>query len=294
MGWLFVALLAAVHVTREESRGTVAASVLDAGRSRYLGAKAVSLLVAAATALAVSVTVLFAIRSTYAVHPTVPVDVRSTGNGPVPTGTRALAPDATWSSWSHAWAAVWHALAVLAFVALVFAVLASLFRRPLPAALAGAGVIAVFFAIAEWWHHGRWGPMGGISRLFGLDRAPFGIVDVRMWDLSARPGDLATQPFGSVVREVQVPARPTRAGPVHRPRGVDARRRRRRGGRLACVHQAELRRLRASLARQVRGELRKAANPIVAARSSPSPPYAAFSQLRSTANLSRPPRRRWM
>lgn len=198
MGWLFVALLAAMHITREESRGTVGASILRAGRSRYLGAKAVSLVVVAMVALVASTLVLFAIRSTFAVHPTVPTGMRNTDTGQIPTGNRALAPDATWSSWGHAGAAVWHALVVLVVVAAVFTVLASRFRRPLPAATAGGGVIALFLGLAEWLHRSSWGPMGGLSRLLGLDHVPFGVMDVRLWDVSTRPPDLNSGPFGTV------------------------------------------------------------------------------------------------
>lgn len=200
MGWIFVALLAAMHITREESRGTVGASVLRAGRSRYLGAKSVSLAVVALVGLVISTLVLFAIRSTFAVHPTVPTSVRNTATNQVLTGNHALAPDATWSSWSHSAASVGQAAVVLLVVAAVFSVLASRFRRPLPAAVAGSGVIAVFFGLAEWLHHSSWGPMGGLSRLFGLDRVPLGVVDVRLWDITARPPDLSASPFGTVAR----------------------------------------------------------------------------------------------
>lgn len=201
MGWLFVALLAAMHITREESRGTAGASVLRAGRSRYLGAKTVSLAIVALVGVVVSTLGLFAIRSTFAVHPTVPTAVRNADTSRVLIGNHALAPDATWSSWSHAAAAIGQALAVLVVVAAVFTVLASRFRRPLPAAVAGSGVIVAFFGLADWLHRSSWGPMGGLSRLLGLDHVPFGVVDVRVWDISNRPTYLGESPFRMVARD---------------------------------------------------------------------------------------------
>ena len=144
-------------------RGTVAASVLGAGRSGYPGEGGEpggrgSGRLSPCRSWRCS----RSDRRTPSIRPC-PSTCGLTDNGWVPTGARALAPDATWSSaevtpgpqcgtrwWcSRPWRwASW----CRAF---------SLFRRPLPAALAGAGVIAVFFAIAEWGHRSSWGPMGG-------------------------------------------------------------------------------------------------------------------------------------
>ncbi len=136
LGWLFVAMLAAMHVTREEARGTVGALIVRAGRGRFLAAKALSLWVVDAAPMIVATLVLHDIRSTFAVRP-MGHQLRSTPDTFKMFGLHPLPPNAAWTSWSGAVAAAGAALVVLMFV------VAGLHDHrgvPAPAAVRRAGV----------------------------------------------------------------------------------------------------------------------------------------------------------
>ena len=199
MGWLFVALVAALHLTGEESRGTVGASVLAAGRMKYLSAKIVTVWSVSVVAIVAAAVVLYELASTFAVSPSVPTGVHVTAQRLSFEGSRTLAPDPTWASWSHALSEFWHAAAVLAMIAVVFCALATQFRRVTRAAAAGALVVGCFFALAAWLHGRAWGPMGGVARLLSLDHVPYGVIDVRMFDITGRPSDMLMRPYGAPV-----------------------------------------------------------------------------------------------
>lgn len=199
MGWLFVALVAALHLTGEESRGTVGASVLAAGRMRYLLAKIVSIWSVSVVAVIAAAVVLYELASTFAVSPSVPTGFHVTGEHLSFDGSRTLTPDPTWASWSHAFGEFWHAAAVLAVIAVVFCALATRFRRVTRAAAAGALVVGAFYAIAAWLHGRAWGPMGGVARLLSLDHVPYGVIDVRLFDITGRPSDMLMRPYGAPV-----------------------------------------------------------------------------------------------
>ena len=70
---------------------------------------------------------------------------------------------------------------MLMFVVAAFTIIAAFLRRPLYTALVCGGIVGAFFALAQWFHIGTFGPMGGISRIIGIDHVPFGVVDVRLW-----------------------------------------------------------------------------------------------------------------
>lgn len=186
LGWLLIALVAAGHVTRERSAGTLGSSVLRSGASRYLIGKVISLFGGAWAALCGATLVLFALRPTFTSSVEVPA-----GDGGVAdlgrTAMRTLAPDHEWSSWASAGRGVLAAMVVVLAVCVLFGLVAAVIRQPATTAAVLGGFVVLLFAIAEWGHRSSWVPMRAISVLIGLGDPPYGLTDVRLWDTSLQP-----------------------------------------------------------------------------------------------------------
>lgn len=199
LGWLVLALLAAIHVTRERAARTIEQSVVRTGRGRFLAGKVASTWLASAGLLVGATLVLTIIRSTFTKVVRVPpagagFDDLRRGPG------AALAVDPTWSSWAHALAAAGRCLLVTLVVCTVFALVAATFRDPIAAAVTLGGAAIAMFVVVDWWGHPSWVPERAIAAVLGSRGGPFGSTDMRLWDPAGRPA--------SIYRPATVPAVP--------------------------------------------------------------------------------------
>lgn len=193
LGWLLVALLTALHVTREASAGTLAYSVLRTGRLRYLTTKATSLLAACFVFVTLSSVVLFALRSTF---------VRDIGAPRAPIGPdgafakaeEPVAASTEWTAWSAAAGDLLCCLLVLAVIIAAFVGIASLLRKTTAAGAVLVGVVAALIAASHVAAVARWLPIAKISEVLGLDQVPSGVRDARIWNLAGRAPDIYSLP----------------------------------------------------------------------------------------------------
>lgn len=185
-GWLMLALLAALHITRERSAGTLGLSVLRSGRGRYLVGKVISLFGSAIAGLTGASLVLFALRPTFTRTVRVPEGDQGLG-ALVHAPMRTLPPDPEWSSWAGTGRAVLCGLLIVIAICVLFALAAAVLRHPATTVVVLGGFVVGLFAVAEWGHRSTWVPLRAISAFLGIDDPPFGLADARFWDRSIPP-----------------------------------------------------------------------------------------------------------
>lgn len=191
IGLLFLAGMAALHVSREFAYGSAAATITAGGPDRFLMSKALSLWIVTCLSIAASAAVLYLGRSTFAETIQVPTSSIGPKGAFAGKGVR-LRPEATWSSWTHSLRAFAVASLVLFFVALLFAAVAALFRRPTTAAAVLAVVPVGLFGLATWAKMRNATPLYQLADLIGLDNTPWGVQDSRLWDASGQAQSLYT------------------------------------------------------------------------------------------------------
>lgn len=187
LGWLLLALSAALHLGRERSSRSIDASLLQTTRSRYLVAKAASLWLAAGTAVVAAVLTLWVARPTFVRPVRVPAPGEPDRNG---ASSIRLRPDPTWASWRHALVTVLAVLVVLALVTLVFTALASLAPDPVSAGAVLGAIVIGLHLLQRWWDLGRWLPERAVSAFVGMTTGPYAVRDVRLWDEAGRPATI--------------------------------------------------------------------------------------------------------
>lgn len=188
-GWTVLGLLAALHVTRETATGTARESILRVGRSRYMLGKGISLTVAAGALIVIATACLFLARPTFTREISAPV--RSAGPGGALSQPQvALAGDEVWSSWAQSGLTFLRSMILIAAVCALFTAIASLARRPAFAALLMIGIVVGLFVVAQGAGSRGWVPLSELSRLLRLNDVPYGVRDVRLWDISGRSPDI--------------------------------------------------------------------------------------------------------
>lgn len=193
LGWLLLALLTALHVTREEYVGSAGHSVLRAGRFRYLIAKVISLLVSAFAIIVVTSTALFALRSTLATE----IGAPRASIGPGGAFAQPEVPvtaSTDWTAWGAAAGDLLRCLPVFAVIIVAFVGIASLLRRTTVAAGVLVGVAVAMIAASHSSAAARWLPVAKLSQALGLNEVPPGVRDARVWNLAGRAPDIYSLP----------------------------------------------------------------------------------------------------
>lgn len=191
LGWLLLALLTALHVTRERSVGSAGYSVLRMGRFRYLTAKAVSLFVAAFVLILITSSALFALRATFARDVGAPrASIGSNGAFAQPEEPVAASTD--WTSWSAVLSDLFRCLLVVALIIVAFVGIASLLRRTTVAAAVLASMSAILIAASHSAAASGWLPVAKLSGALGIDQVPYGVRDARIWNLAGRAPDMSS------------------------------------------------------------------------------------------------------
>ena len=189
IGWITIGLLAISHITRESTTGTVRDAVRINGRRRYALVKYLSLVIGSILILLAATAVLYLIRSTFMRS----IGVPPPGSPDIPEFRErliVLEAEPSWSSWAAGLRSAAQTAGLVAVICVPLTAVSLFFKRSLTAFVAVCLSVGGLFLVAQSENYRSWTPMRAVSDAFNLDRVPYGIRDVRLWDTGSRAGDI--------------------------------------------------------------------------------------------------------
>lgn len=190
VGWLFLVLLAGVHVAGEWRSGSAAPTVLAVGGlRRYFVAKAVSMAVVMSAVTVIVTAALVLTRAALGSPVGKPSPLLQSG----PLTAWHLTPVAAssaWSSWGGASLAWVCALGVWLLMAGAVTGVAVLVRKPLFSVAAGIAGLSAGLVLIRDAHLGGFTIFPLLGKLFKLADTPFGVRDALFWVAPGRPDDI--------------------------------------------------------------------------------------------------------